>query len=162
MPNFTGRGDYDYEQTIEETRRLMAEYTEWLSGEKGGFWEAEEMPRYAQVDYRILRDKQLKFYVEVKIRNNPRGKYDKEKVPYSKFTWAYTQSRLEGVKSYLMVKWEDAIGLVDLEKIDSTGEMQAREDDRGNDWDLYAFYNEEDFKLVPIWYDYSSNANFYN
>jgi hypothetical protein len=144
-------GEEEYIRTLEETDRLVGLYMKWLSTQKGGNWVANNLPKYAPMDYVVSKDGKPSFFLEVKFRRHNKGQYQKEKVPITKFTFAYTFSRLKKMKSYLLTLWADSLGVVDLEKYDSFDKVVARYD-RGGEYDLYAMYNVDDFVLLKDLY----------
>lgn len=140
-----------YAETKEITDELVSEYCVYLAEKKGGYWDSKEMPQYAPMDYMIYKDGLLHHYLEVKCRKHKYLHYDNEKVPISKYTFGYTFEKTKKIKSYLLVKWEDKIGLTNLSKPMMVKEMVAR-NDRGAGRDLYAFYDYYQFKLLDMWY----------
>lgn len=142
----------EYFNTKEDTDELVNQYMDYLSYFKGAVYIAREMPKYAPVDYAVYKNRKLSFYLEVKIRRHEKGKYEDEKVPVSKFTFAYTFSKLFKVKTYLLVLWQDNVGVVDLENYSRIDSMTARHD-RGEEYDLYAYYPSLDFAELPIWFE---------
>ena len=148
--------EQEYWDTKEETDRLIGIYIDWLSEQKEGNWSFKELHRYSLMDYAVYKDGVLQFYLEVKFRRHKKGEYELEKVPISKFTFAFTFSKLKGKKSYLMVKWQDTLGIIDLEDYKRMDEMVARHD-RGEDKDLYIMYDHERFtQLKDVFFSYIS------
>ncbi len=133
-----------YEETKEKTDRLVNIYTDYLTDKKGGSFVAIEMPQYAPTDYLIMNGSQPKYYLEVKFRNHEKGKYEQEKAPISKMSYAYLMKDLEKIPSYFMIAWQDTVGIVDLMDYAEINNMLARQD-RGDGEDLYVFYNHDDF-----------------
>lgn len=140
-----------YQQTKEKTDRLVQLYMDWLGSRKGDLWSYKEMPKYAPVDYMIFKNGDFVFYLEVKLRTHEFGNYEEEKVPVTKFTFAYTFNKLFKRKTYLLVGWKDQIGIIDLLNYSKLDEQIARHD-RGEEYDLYAFYNDYDFELLKDLY----------
>jgi hypothetical protein len=138
------KAEEEYIKTKKDTDRLVEIYLNWLEENKGGNWEAEEMPKYAPVDYRIFKNGEFAFYLEVKFRSHKKGEYRLEKIPVSKYCFAYTFKDLKNRKSYLLIKWNDTAGIVDLNKCCEIDEMVARYD-RGSGQDIYAMYRVGDF-----------------
>jgi len=138
-----------YQKSIELTEDAIVVYKSWLKGNKYyGDIQAQEMPRYADADYSISYDFNFDHYVEVKTRFHRWGKYAMEKVPFRKFAFAHTMKNLYGRNTIYLLRTQDKIGILDLTcEPDKVDEMIARHD-RGNDEDLYAFYDVSRFRII--------------
>lgn len=140
-----------YKKTKAKTDRILNDFVDNLRENTGQSWSLRELATLTSMDYEIYKEGRLAFYIEAKIRTHAKGHYSQEKVPLSKYTWAYTFSNRNDIKSYYLICWSDNIGIVDLEKTDEIREMVARYD-RGTQTDLYAMYKIEDFKELPkLW-----------
>lgn len=140
-----------YNETKQITDDLVVEYCNLLQDKNGGRWDSKEMPKYAPMDYMIFNNGQLHHYLEVKCRKHKYLHYNNEKVPVSKYTFGYTFEKTRNIKSYLLIKWEDKVGITNLSNPAGVGEMVARYD-RGAGKDLYAYYDYDQFKLLQIWF----------
>ena len=140
-----------YNETKKMTDDLVVEYCKYIQEIKGGVWSSKEMPQYAPMDYMIFQNGNLNHYLEVKCRKHKYLHYDNEKVPVSKYCFGYTFEKTRNIKSYLLIKWEDKVGITKLSNPIKVKEMVARYD-RGAGKDLYAFYDYDQFKLLPIWF----------
>ena len=141
--------DQEYKKTKEQTDELVKGLCEFYSKKQNRDITSVEMPLYAPVDYLIFRDGQPFFYLEVKVRSHSFRYYKNEKVPVSKYCFAYTYKNKFKMPSALLVKWSDKVGLVDMNKCSGIDVMVARYD-RGEQKDIYAFYEYDDFKLLNI------------
>jgi len=139
----------EYQRTKEETEQLVQNLCIYLGSKKGNDFSYKEMSRYSPVDFIISKNGRFVCYLEVKIRSHTFGTYKQEKIPVSKYCFAYTYKHKIGRKSLLMVAWKDKVGLIDLLKIEDIDAMVARHD-RGEGQDLYAMYDKDKFKILPI------------
>ena len=139
----------EYQRTKEKTEQLVQNLCIYLEGKKGNSFDYKEMPRYAPVDFVIYKNGKFVCYLEVKVRNHKFGTYKQEKIPVTKYCFAYTYKHKIGRRSLLMVAWEDKVGLIDLLRVDDIEAMVARHD-RGQGEDLYAMYNKDNFRIIPI------------
>lgn len=140
----------EFQKTKNETDSHIQNLCMYLESTREGKFAYEELPQYAPSDYKILRDGKVAYFVEVKVRSHDYGFYDQEKVPISKYCFGYTFEHKYGVRCLLLVAWADArAGIIRLQDPDRITAMIARHD-RGDDKDLYAFYDYDKFKLLNI------------
>lgn len=132
----------EYQKTKADTDLLMQ-----IISEHTGL-KFEEAPKYAQIDYIGHGENEKKFFVEVKMRRHKQGTYSLGKIPASKWAWAYAWYHEFGINSYLIILWQDSLGMVDLLRYSKIDRMVARYD-RGAGQDIYAFYDLRDFSYYP-------------
>lgn len=137
----------EYNSTKQDTRELIDIYMNWLKEKKEADYIAEDTPQFAPMDFIIYKDGNFAFYLEAKFRRHKRGFYELEKVPISKYCFAYTFQKKFKKRAYYIIHWEDEVGIIDLTKVHSFSEMVARYD-RGEGKDWYAMYKAGDFTLL--------------
>jgi hypothetical protein len=141
--------EFEYLNSLKLTKEAIDIYRFYLiKNSSAAEISFKEMPKYADVDYEAYFDGVFNHYVEVKVRYHWWGKYIQEKIPFRKFAVAYTMKNVYNKNTVYLLRTTNKIGILDLfEKPDDVENMVARHD-RGEDKDLYAFYNVNRFKII--------------
>lgn len=66
-----------------------------------------KLPRKYSIDFALLRDGEVKAWVEFKSRTNPIGKYPTYTVSLYKYTNLLAISRDTGIPAFFIVEWTD-------------------------------------------------------
>lgn len=101
----------------------------------------EKSPFYADNDYLVYLDGKLDHYLEVKVRTVTKDKFPDTKVPLRKHATAEHYFNADKIKTYFLCIWSDTLGLFDLTQEPTKIETTMARSDRGQETDVYAFYN---------------------
>jgi len=93
-------------------------------------------------------DGKLSHHIEIKKRSCKLKEYGQTKVPLRKHSTAEHYFNHDKIKTYFVCEFTDCVGVLRLwEEPDHIGTMIARPD-RGEDTDIYAFYNVDRFYVI--------------
>ena len=141
--------DYEYQVTKDLTLDTMERYNRWIVEQLGKRKRVIDhrdiqflpMPTHADSDYEVWIKHLFIGFHEVKCRRNPKGKYQKTKIPLRKHATAEHYWKAEQKKSFFLCRFSDEIVRFALwQEPDEVVTMVARHD-RGADEDVYALYD---------------------
>lgn len=117
---------YENEETLAVERAAITAVAER--------WNASvvKLPRRYSADFALLRNGDVKAWVEFKERKNPIGKYPTYTVSLFKYTNLLSLARDTGLPSFLIVEWKDCVGYAEI-PVDHQIIFSGRKD-RG-DWE---------------------------
>jgi len=136
----------EYNSTKASTDRILDIFRKIMEIKKGGTWSYKPLPQHSCIDYAMYKNDNLQFFVEVKIRRCKFKDFQMTKIPASKPGFAMLLAKEFKKKSYIIIKWEDEIGMIDLLKYSGIESMVARHD-RGESKDIYAMYDTNKMTL---------------
>lgn len=143
--------DHEYKTTHDRTEEFAKRYCKRLAVKTGKKATFKEMVKFADSDFEVYVDGKFSHFLEVKFRRHNKGYYKQEKTPFRKHAFDYTIQNEYNQKCAYAIVWSDTSGILDISrKPDKLTYMVARYD-RGNNKDLYALYNVENFK--PLNFD---------
>lgn len=109
--------------------------------------EAFKLPQYHSLDHALIRGKTVFAIAEVKVRSSSWRKYDRVMVGLDKVLTARQIGRASGLKTFLIVRWTDAVGFINFEE-DMTVEIGGRKDRETDESNLVAMFNLKDFIFI--------------
>jgi alpha-glucuronidase len=133
----------EYNNSLKRTEEALEEYCNYLGGVT-----FEPSPKYADYDYKILINGKLSHFLEVKTRRNKLNDYAQTKLPLRKHTFAEHCFRHYAIKTYFLVSFTDCLGLIDLTNEPDREAVQIARHDRGEEEDIYAYYNVSNIKKI--------------
>ena len=109
--------------------------------------EAFKLPQYHSLDHALIRGKTVFAIAEIKTRSSSWRKYDKVMCGLEKVLTARQIGRASGLKTFLIVRWTDAVGYINFEE-DMTVEIGGRKDRETDETQLVAMFNLKDFIFI--------------
>lgn len=93
-------------------------------------WQAtlHKLPISYNFDYLVERNGDSSAWVEIKVRTNPMNQYDTMMVSLHKLLAGQHLTKSTGLPSFLVVKWTDKVGFVNINDCASTLKMGGRAD----------------------------------
>jgi hypothetical protein len=135
-----------YESALDSTKERMVA----ISISKTSGCRFLQMPRLSAFDYAYHNGQVVKFFAEIKCRNNPMSAYPTYMISYTKRDAAMTIKKLLNVSTWLVVVWGCGnLGTLDLSEINPSHIKLGGRTDRGDlqDQELCAYYPIELFKV---------------
>jgi len=101
-------------------------------------WEcaAYKLPDRYEFDYLLMRKKEGKAWLEIKVRTNERDDYPDYMISFAKLLAARRLSEASGLPSFLLVQWLRRKGLIRLDNIKNFRLSMGGRSDRGDVQDL--------------------------
>ena len=101
-------------------------------------WEcaAYKLPDRYEFDYLLMRKKEGKAWLEIKVRTNERDDYPDYMISFAKLMAARRLSEASALPSFLLVQWVRSKGLIRLDTIKKFRLSMGGRSDRGDAQDL--------------------------
>jgi len=108
-------------------------------------WQTQstKLPRSYGLDYTLTRGGRVTAFVEIKCRTIPSWTYDTYMISLAKVLKAKSLGNNVGVPAFLVVRWNDMVGYVDLRIVALDVQVGGRKD-RGDEQDI------EPVCMIPI------------
>ena len=139
----------EYQATIERTLEAVNIYIEKVKEKNGKEVICVENVLYADSDYLVYINKYLNHFLEVKCRRHKYGKFMTTKVPLRKHSTAEHFYIRNKIKTYFLCYFsDDTLCVLDLTKEPNNVSSQVARHDRGEEKDVYAFYDIDRFTII--------------
>lgn len=99
---------YENETTLANERAVIT-----VLADKWGV-EVVKLPRRYSADFALLRGKEIMSWAELKSRGNPIHTYPTYQVSLHKYMNLLSLSRDTGIRSMLIVEWQDCVGYINV------------------------------------------------
>jgi len=131
------RPTYETEADLRNERDLISAINQlWQTS-------SAKLPRGYSLDYALTRDGRVVAFVEIKCRTVSSEQYETYMISLAKVLKAKSLGNAVAVPAYLLVRWNDGVGYIDLRTVDLDVRVGGRVD-RGDSQDI------EPVCMIPI------------
>ena len=133
---------YENQGHLDDESAIVATICEWSDTD------AYKLPMKNRLDYVLYRGRKISSLLEVKRRHCDMRRYPDFMIAANKVMYARQISEYFGLKCFLAVQWNDALGLVNMKQHKRIWLNGRKDRADADDIELQAYYDIDDFQII--------------